>query len=70
MSADWSMSHRAYDAPAEPAFRSGCDGTFRVSEDDGKSPAWVECDGCGTVITVPQVLLTARVAEPTASMEW
>lgn len=54
-SAGWTMAHQTYDAayPRQP--RSGCPGTFRMSADDtGSGPAWLECDGCRMVVTVPR----------------
>lgn len=66
----WTMAHATYDDgyPKQP--RSGCAGTFRVSDDDsGKGPAWLGCDACGMVITVPRATLTDEPpARPTEQL--
>lgn len=62
MPAEWSMSHAAWDARSTAAFASGCTGTFTVTENDGRAPAWAECSGCDALITVPQSLLSAPPA--------
>jgi hypothetical protein len=68
-SRDWRMAHSLYDERYSPAFRSGCSGTFRVIEDDGRTPAWVECDRCSVVVTVSQAAVRSTPpAQPTDAM--
>jgi hypothetical protein len=66
---DWTMAHATRDESLPPAIRSRCSGTFRVTENDGKRPAVLECDGCGDVVTVRQGTLRREApARPTEAI--
>lgn len=69
--AGWTMAHQAYDAAYPKQPRSGCAGTFRVStDDDGHGPAWLECDVCRVVVTVPRATLAEESpARPTEQLQ-
>lgn len=45
-------THEEYDAPRHESLRSDCTGTFKVIEDNGRTPATLECDKCGALLTV------------------
>ena len=60
----WTMAHATYDDAYPKQPRSGCAGTFRVTDDDGKTPVWLECDGCRMVVTVPQATVRAEAPPP------
>lgn len=57
----WTMAHATYDAGYPKLPSSGCAGTFRVSSDDsGRGPVWLECDGCSELVTVPRSAITGE----------
>jgi hypothetical protein len=67
---DWTMTHREYDEPAAPGFKSGCPGTFTIIENEPPDPAWAACNECGMLTSVPQSMLHPATAELVPLREW
>lgn len=60
---EWSVTHALHDMRRPESFQSGCEGTFRIVENDGRRPATARCDGCGEELGVRQSTLAGPVPQ-------